>query len=247
MNDEAVVHVLPITDPLQPSYHNPQHAKEIYDFYVIEHQLYQLHHTTEADLLNDCRRLGQKLQQVQTKHQFTGEIYLSVLPCKPDPQLDAYGGTFADNVMSRNDNLIRLEWANTDINRAMASVVHELAHSFRRAYDIYADKVRYPLTNRILHEAIAETLVELELGAKYVLHRRPIASQTQADILRFLSLEQSHAAVPSNEEDHYDALQKGEDKYAFGLATTDKLNLKFDELLEISLKDFLDKTLAVWP
>ncbi len=209
---------------------------------------HQIHHASVSEFQAACQRLETATTSLMTKYQFPTDIVVVVAPVKSDSRFDIYHGMSGESATEYGVEYIRVEWSHDREDRAQATITHEFAHALRRQYDDADDAEFAPLTHQILHEGLAESLVEIECGSGMVLHKGPLTSTQWTEIADLVECEAQETDLTPAQETSRTALLAGDDKYAFGYHLVSYL-LKaqistYDELRKKTLLEFANLAVA---
>lgn len=240
------LYFIPLADPLPPI--SIPGAPRLPGLIHAQHAAFkqngnhQLHHASVSEFQAACQWLETTTRSLMSKYQYYHDIVVVVVPVKSDSRFDIYDGMSGESATEYGVEYIRIEWSHDREDRAQATITHEFAHALRRQYDD-ADEAEFALlTHQILHEGLAESLVEAECGPDMVLHNGPLTSTQWNEIAELVECEAQEIDLTDAQETSRTALLEGDEKYAFGYHLVSYL-LKnhistYDDLVKMDLPAF---------
>ncbi|GGR67385.1 hypothetical protein GCM10008959_31970 [Deinococcus seoulensis] len=201
-----------------------------------KHGFTQLQHSSIAEFLTDGHAIAQFAQAVMNKYGSNRDLNIVILPVIHDASMAEYDGVHATQREQWEEQFVTFEWSTTNLMRARATIAHEVAHHLRRPNDP-ANQTELKLTKYLLHEGIAECMVECEVGHAYVQFDKTTDPQVRAKISRLIEAEQ-RGTLTSTEESEREELLDTRDYYPAAYAVAKQSALSVQDLISMDLQKY---------
>lgn len=210
-----------------------------------DHNCLQIHHADATAFIADGQTLARHAQRLLTTYGCSTPLTIVGLPVSPDPSSAQYGEAYADQRVEHGEAFILLQWSNTDVQRATATITHEVGHHLRRQHDPKQNDL--PLTRKLLHEGLAERLVDVECGSQYLLYVRPTPAELRQCVTILVTKELVGTPLTPEEEQDRTVLLNGDSYYPAAYAIAKKTGKSVQELITVELSEYAQDILDQLP
>lgn len=208
------------------------------------------HHTEMLELLADADRIREYAQHLldQYARPETKDVTIYLIPCDANDVMNKYGGVFGQwQGQELYPDVLWIHWSHTDLAPIWPVLTHELGHHLRGAEADSTLYTSHPLTARLLTEGVAERLVLEVHGSGAMHHRGPCAPIIHSHLTDLLRKERDDTPLDPYHQQLWEGLQEGGELYPPATHLMLATGLNLEQLLSISVQDYLTLILPCIP